>query len=124
MSRGILPGSPPHPSRDARPRTPAVGPLTWNASLSSRPQTHHVRGNRRTVGADAITSIALRSIERRIGQLHELNRVAPIVRIGGNPDADRDAMSSRRLTAAAPHRRELVLLDRHSNALRGDPSLV
>src|SRR5258708_13736639 len=109
MSRGILPGSPPHPSRDARPRTPAVGPLTRYASLSSRPQTHHVRGNRRTVGADAITSIALRSIERRIGQLHDLNPATPIVRIGGNPAADRDTMGSRRLTPAPPPPPTLVL---------------
>src|SRR5205823_3337877 len=73
-----------------------VGLLTRNASLRSRPQTHYVRRNCRTVGADAITAIALRSIERRVGHLHQLNRVTSVIRIRRDADADRDVMSSRR----------------------------
>src|SRR5207244_12565295 len=88
-----------------------VGRLTRNASLRSRPQAHYVRRNCRTVGTDAITAIALRSIERRVGHLHQLNRVTPGIRIRSDADADRNVMRSRRLAAAAPHRRALGLFD-------------
>src|SRR5207244_11131984 len=115
--------------RAPTPRHPPAGPSVWGAwvgllprffKFTPRPQAHHLSHAGGPVSADAIASAAFGPVQRRVGQLHELNRITPIIRKRSNPNTNRDLVRTWTFGAPATDCGKIMLLDCRTHALSRD----
>src|SRR6266550_6125283 len=76
-----------------------------------------------TVRADPVSSTAFGPVQRRVGQLHELNRITPILRKRSDPNADRNFVRTWSFGAAATDCGKIMFLDCRPHALSRDQAL-
>src|SRR2546425_8246999 len=71
--------------------------------LRSGPQLHYFSGCSRPICAHLIAPVSLRAVERGVSHLDQLNRIARILGIRCDADANRDVMRAQCLCSVATH---------------------
>src|SRR5688572_734160 len=76
-----------------------------------------------TIGAGHVAAVSLRTVERRVGQFNETNRVASVIREAGDANTHRETKTSRAGIRCFSRCGEDRLLDSTPHALRRHQAL-